>query len=77
MNASDLRMEPLELSYAERECLLRAARKGQSDLDQEMYRLTELSKTGNAYTQEAREIVNDEFACVTMVIAKLWRLHAK
>lgn len=71
-----LRMEPLELTYDERECLLRAARRGQQEIDAEMYRLTEMAKGGSTDATNAREIVSHEFACVTCAIAKLWRLHA-
>lgn len=76
MISMPLLMEPLSLSYEERECLLRAAREGQQKLDAELYRLTEMAKGGSTDATNAREIVSQEFACVTCAIAKLWRLHA-
>lgn len=67
-------MEPLVLTYEERECTLRHLRREQQKLDEELYRLTHLAKT-NGDAANMREIVAMEFACVSGVITKVWRLR--
>lgn len=67
-------MEPLALTYEERECLLRTLRTAQQKLDEELYRLGHLAKTESA-AANAREIVALEFGCVSGIVTKVWQLH--
>lgn len=68
-------MEPLTLLESERDCLIRAARKVQQELEQEIQRLVDLGRGGISGTTTTREFVASEFSCITAATRKLWQLR--